>query len=81
MPSQGYRREAGELMADDIKRSADIMRATAQILEIMQPFSVGDRIKLISGAVVFGGLEEYLMKSASPEVRDLLRRMEGPKGD
>lgn len=61
-------------MADDIKRSADIMRATSQVLEVLAPFSVEDRIKIISGAVIFGEIATTMFED-SPEVRELLKKV------
>lgn len=48
-------------MAEDIKRNADIMRATAQCLEILTPFTLDERLTILSGVAMFGGIREALM--------------------
>lgn len=61
-------------MADDIKHSADIMRATSQVLEALAPFNVEDRMKIISGAVIFGGVATMVL-GESPEIEELLKKV------
>jgi hypothetical protein len=61
-------------MSEDLKRAADIMRATSQVLEIMAPFSVEDRIKIFSGAVVFSGVATVIIDE-SPEVTELMKKV------
>lgn len=61
-------------MASDIKRSIDIMRATSQALAIMEPFDVEDRIKILSGAVLFGEIAEHVLAD-SPAVRELMKKV------
>lgn len=51
-------------MAEDIKRNADIMRATAQCLEILSPFTSEERIKIVSGLVMFGGVRNHVLVGA-----------------
>lgn len=61
-------------MADDIKYNVDVMRATAQVLEIMAPFDVEARIKILSGAVLFGEIAEVILAD-SPAVRELMKKV------
>lgn len=62
-------------MADDIKRQADMMRATSQVLEIMAPFTPEERLNIIAGAALFGGVGDLIFDTASPAVKELLKKV------
>ena len=62
-------------MANDLKSDAAMMRATSQILEILAPFTVENRINIIAGAVVFSGIADTIMCRATPEVQELLKKV------
>lgn len=70
-------------MSDDIKRSMDVMRATAQVLEILLPFDPEDRLKVISGAFIFGECGPAMAASIRelPDISELLEKVKPrPKG-
>lgn len=62
-------------MADDIKRQADMMRATSDVLAILVPFSPQERLNIIAGAALFGGVRDLLFDTASPAVKELLKKV------
>jgi hypothetical protein len=69
-------------MSKDIKRSAEVMRATANILEILMPFDDDGRISIIMGAITFANIGEVLVGKARsmPDVSELLEKVK-PKSD
>jgi len=69
-------------VSKDIKRSAEVMRATANILEILMPFDDDSRMSIIMGAITFANIGEVLVgkvKSA-PDISELLEKVK-PKSD
>lgn len=70
-------------MSEDIKRNMDVMRATAQVLEILLPFNPDDRMKIISGAVIFGNCGHVMTAEVRemPDISELLEKVKPrPKG-
>ncbi len=67
-------------MVDDMKRSAELLRATAQIMEILLPFSEQERLKLIVSVAAFSVPLEVL-GSGMPDISELLEKVKPqPKG-
>ena len=69
----------GQLMADNTKHSADIMRATATVLEVLLPFGVEDRTTIIVGACMYGGMRDYMIMQTF-DVSELLAKVK-PKSE
>lgn len=63
------------MMNGDINQNAKVMAATAQVLAVLAPFTVQERIEIIAGSVIFSGISEAIMGRASPEVQELLKKV------
>lgn len=66
---------------EDVKKNMDMMRATMNVVEILLPFSPVDRLRVISSAVVMGGMKAVLFAdvedavSKDPALRELIAKI------
>ncbi len=64
-------------MKEDIKRHADIMRATAAALEILQPFNPEDRLTILVGLAQFSDVGEIMVAQVRgmPDISELMEKV------
>ena len=66
---------------EDVKRNADLMRATLNVVEVILPFSPADRLRILASAVVMGGCKAILLADMEdavkrdPAIKDLLNKI------
>ena len=68
-------------MSDEIKRHADILRATLAVLEILAPFNADDRLTIVIGIVRFSDIGEVVVGRAMPDISGLLEKVKPRPAD
>lgn len=61
------------------KKTIAMMRAVAQILEVVAPFSPRDQLDLLVGAVKLSGAIDVLTDDLPPSVREALERIKAAR--
>ncbi len=69
-------------MKDDVKRNADIMRATAAALEVLQPFNEEDRLTIVVGLIQFANIGEIMVAQVRgmPDISELMAKVKPKPG-
>ncbi len=65
-------------MTDDPKRTADIMRTIAQVIEVVGPYDRGERLQILVGAMMMLEKPQRLQtEQAERVVNELVKRAGG----